>query len=74
MPEQNFLRVSGVRLAVILGGLAGVNILLTFFYQWYVLITIGPGWQTDAFFAGMAVPQLFLAVLSGSMTDRKSVV
>jgi len=69
VPERNFLRVSGVRLAVILGGLAGVNILLTFFYQWYVLITIGPGWQTDAFFAGMAVPQLFLAVVTGSMTQ-----
>jgi len=69
VPARNFLRVSGVRLAVILGGLAGVNILLAFFYQWYVLITIGPGWQTDAFFAGMAVPQLFLAVVTGSMTQ-----
>ena len=58
-----------MRLAVILGGLAGVHILLTFFYQWYVLTTIGPGWQTDAFFAGMAVPQLFLAVVTGSMTQ-----
>ena len=69
MPARNFLRGSGVRLAVILGGLAGVNILLAFFYQWYVLITIGPGCQTDAFFAGMAVPQLFLAVVTGSMTQ-----
>jgi len=62
------LRVSQVRLPIILAGLAGVNVLLVFFYQWYILTIIGPGWQTDALFAGMTVPQLMLAVVSGSMT------
>lgn len=69
MPERNFLMVSGARLAVILGGLAGVNILLAFFYQWYVLTVFGPGLVTDALFAGMVVPQLLLAVVTGSMTQ-----
>jgi putative peptidoglycan lipid II flippase len=63
------VKVSGARLAVILGGLAGVNILLAFFYQWYVLTVFGPGLVTDALFAGMVVPQLLLAVVTGSMTQ-----
>jgi len=63
------LTVSGGRLAVILGGLAGVNILLAFFYQWYVLTVFGPGLKTDALFAGMVVPQLLLAVVTGSLTQ-----
>jgi len=63
------VKISSARLAVILGGLAGVNILLAFFYQWYVLTVFGPGLKTDALFAGMVVPQLLLAVVTGSMTQ-----
>lgn len=69
MPERNYSKSHGVGLAASLGSLAGVNILLTFLYQWYVLVTLGPGRQTDAFFAGMAVPQMFLAVVTGSMSQ-----
>ncbi len=57
-----------MRTALILSLLAGINILLTFIYQWYVVTTIGPGAETDALFAGMVVPQLVLAVVSGSLT------
>lgn len=50
-----------------LGTLSSVNIGITFLFQWYVLILLGPGVETDALFAGMAVPQLVLAVISGSL-------
>ena len=58
-----------MRLAFTLGCLAGINVLLAFFYQWYVLTAIGPGMETDALFAAMAVPQILLAVVSGSLTQ-----
>lgn len=63
------MRSTGIPLAVILGGLAGINVLLAFFYQWYILTMIGPGRQTDALFAGMVVPQLLLTVVTGSVTQ-----
>lgn len=50
-----------------LGTLSSVNIGITFLFQWYVIIQLGPGVETDALFAGMAVPQLVLAVISGSL-------
>lgn len=50
-----------------LGALSAVNIGLVFLFQWYVLIQLGPGMETDALFAGMAIPQLVLAVISGSL-------
>lgn len=56
-----------MKLAFSLGTLAGINIFATFLIQWYVLVIIGPGVETDALFAGMAVPQLVLAVISGSL-------
>ncbi len=55
-------------LSIILGSLTGLNLFLTFLYQWYLLTKLGPGTETDAFFAGMILPQLALTVLSGSLT------
>ena len=48
--------------------LAGANILITLLFQWYVVTQLGVGLETDAFFAGMAVPQLILLVVSSSLT------
>jgi putative peptidoglycan lipid II flippase len=48
--------------------LAGTNILVTLLFQWYVVTQLGVGLETDAFFAGMAVPQLILLVVSSSLT------
>jgi len=48
--------------------LAGGNILVTLLFQWYVITQLGVGIETDALFAGMAVPQLILMVVSSSLT------
>ncbi|MBN1309938.1 MAG: polysaccharide biosynthesis C-terminal domain-containing protein [Anaerolineae bacterium] len=56
-----------MKLALSLGTLAGANIALTALVQWYILVAIGPGMETDALFASLAVPQLVLAVISDSL-------
>jgi len=54
---------------LILAALSGGNILLVFFHQYYILAVLGPGSSTDALFAGMVIPELFLAVLTGSLSN-----
>lgn len=56
-----------MRLNLALGWLAAANLALNLFIQWYVITGLGFGPATDALFAGMAVPQLVLAVVSGSL-------
>jgi putative peptidoglycan lipid II flippase len=56
-----------MRQPLLLGVLAISNIGIAFLYPWYVLIQLGPGMETDALFAGMTLPQLALAVISGSL-------
>jgi putative peptidoglycan lipid II flippase len=51
-----------------LATLAGFNILLSLLLQWYVITQLGVGIETDALFAGMALPQLILSVVSSSLT------
>ena len=51
-----------------LGGLSALNTVLIFSLQWYVLIELGTGAETDALFAGMTIPQLVLIVIIGSLT------
>jgi putative peptidoglycan lipid II flippase len=53
---------------VTLALLAGSNILVTLAFQWFVITRLGVGIETDALFAGMAVPQLILLVVSSSLT------
>lgn len=53
---------------VTLALLAGANILVTLAFQWFVITRLGVGIETDALFAGMAVPQLILLVVSSSLT------
>jgi putative peptidoglycan lipid II flippase len=48
--------------------LAGANILATLLFQWFVITQLGVGIETDALFAAMALPQLFLMVVSSSLT------
>jgi putative peptidoglycan lipid II flippase len=51
-----------------LAALAGANILLSLLFQWYVITQLGVGIETDALFAGMALPALILSVVSTSLT------
>ena len=53
--------------AIQLATLSAANIVIAFLFQWYVITSIGPGIETDALFAGMTLPQLVLAVISGSL-------
>lgn len=53
--------------ALKLGALSTLNICVAFLFQWYLLTKLGPGVQTDALFAGMALPQLVLTIISGSL-------
>ncbi len=53
--------------AVQIGALSAANIGLAFLFQWLALTQLGPGVATDALFAGMTIPQLVLAVISGSL-------
>jgi putative peptidoglycan lipid II flippase len=57
-----------MRQTLTLACLAGGNILVTLLFQWYVITQLGVGIETDALFAGMAVPQLILMVVSSSLT------
>lgn len=50
-----------------LGFLSATNLGVTFLIQWYILTTLGPSAETDAFIAGNTVPQIFLAIISGSL-------
>ncbi|MGZ8163451.1 MAG: murein biosynthesis integral membrane protein MurJ, partial [Methylobacter sp.] len=50
-----------------LGTLSAANIGIAFLFQWYVLTQLGPGLESDALFAGMTIPQLVLAIISGSL-------
>lgn len=52
-----------------LGSLTIINISFLFLFQWYLLIELGAGIETDAYFAGMTVPQLILVVISSSLMN-----
>lgn len=43
------------------------NLALGLALQWYVLGVLGPGYQTDAYFAAATVPAILLAVINGSL-------
>jgi putative peptidoglycan lipid II flippase len=48
--------------------ITGVNIVALFIYQWYLVVKLGAGPQSDALFASMVLPQLILNVVSGSLS------
>lgn len=56
-----------MRRTLSIGVFAAASIGLAFVSQWYVLTHLGAGAETDALFAGMTLPQLVLAVISGSL-------
>lgn len=56
-----------MRQTIYLGVLSIANIAIAYLFQWYVLVQLGPGAATDALFAGMALPQIVLVVVSASL-------
>jgi putative peptidoglycan lipid II flippase len=46
--------------------LSTANIVGGFLLQWYTLTTLGAGVETDALFAGLALPQAVLAIMASS--------
>jgi len=61
--------LTSLRLSGALGTLAFVNLTISFAYQWYVVTTLGASSETDALVAAMVVPQLVLAIFSGTLTQ-----
>lgn len=57
-----------MKLNLTLGLLAVSNVFVTVAFQWYVVVSLGVGSATDALYASMALPQVVLAVVSGSLT------
>ncbi len=58
-----------MKLATKIALLAGLNVLLAFAINWYTMTTLGPGPETDALFAGLVIPNLMLAIFSGSLAN-----
>lgn len=56
-----------MRLSLKLAVLTALNILTAFAAQWIVITELGAGIETDALFAAMALPQMVLVVISGSL-------
>ena len=56
-----------MRRAFVLMAITGVNIVALFVYQWFVVVKLGAGPQSDAVFASMVLPQVILNVVSGSL-------
>ena len=67
MKEGSHRQAGSWRLTLSLGWLAVVNILVTLAIHWYVITTLGIGAETDALFAGIIVPQIVLALFTGSL-------
>jgi putative peptidoglycan lipid II flippase len=51
-----------------LGVVVSINLVLQFLFQWYIIVSLGVGSASDAFFGAMALPQFILLVLSSSLT------
>jgi len=57
------------RQSLVLAALAGVNIAGGFLMHWYLLARLGPGVETDALFATLALPQALLAVVASAFIN-----
>jgi putative peptidoglycan lipid II flippase len=55
-------------LTLTLAALVSSNVIITLLIQWSIVTRLGIGSQTDALFAGLAVPQLILSVAASSLT------
>jgi len=67
--DGSYRRAGSMRLNVSLGAVAAANLLAALAFQWVILTTLGVGGATDALFAGMAIPQLVLSIVSGALVQ-----
>lgn len=58
-----------LRRSAILLILSSLNLVGGFLMQWYILARLGAGIQTDALFAGLALPQALLAIIASSFMN-----
>ena len=58
-----------IKLSLALAGLAICNALLAVLTPWYVVTQLGVGFETDAFFASGALPQVIFLVASFTLTQ-----
>lgn len=56
-----------MKLQVKLSVLSALNILFVFLSQFYLISFLGPGKETDSYFAGITIPVIILAITSGSL-------
>lgn len=56
-----------MKLGFALGAITAGNMLFWFLFQGYVFSTGGPGADTDAFFASLALPQLIMLIANSSL-------
>ncbi|MBZ4189999.1 lipid II flippase MurJ [Niabella beijingensis] len=45
-----------------------VNLAMQFIFQWYTIVLLGAGAETDAFFGAMTLPTMILSMLSSSLS------
>lgn len=67
MTETETTPTRQVALTVKLAVIGGANMLSMFALYWLVFTKIGAGWQSDAFFAALVVPQLVLSITQTSL-------
>ena len=55
------------RTAIVLGGLAAINLAISVFVQWKIFVTLGPGLQTDAYYAAQALPLVLISIFGAAL-------
>jgi putative peptidoglycan lipid II flippase len=58
---------SAMNRAYLIAALVTINMFISFFFQWFLFTKVGPTLETDAVVAGLAVPQLLLNIVLGSI-------
>jgi len=52
-----------------IGTVAGLSLILALGSQWYILVAVGPGVETDAYFAVLAITTAVFTVLAGGLAN-----
>ena len=55
------------RTGILLGCLAAINLAISIFVQWKIFVTLGPGLQTDAYYAAQALPLVLITIFGAAL-------